>query len=72
MNHITIPFNADQHSYYAVFSKNNEGDYVQCTNEHQNLNDPVEQWRDLIKQHPDQTFGIYQVLMSQLYVSQDP
>ncbi len=72
MNQVTIPFNADQHNYYAVFNKTKEGDYVQCSTEHEALRDPVEQWRDLIRKNPDQTFGIYQVLISQLYVPLDP
>lgn len=71
MNNITVPFNADQTSYYAVFSGSDSGQYVQCTTEHQDLHTCVELWRDLELNNSDETYKIYQVLISQIYVPKE-
>jgi len=72
MNDIIIPFNADQHVYYAVFSKTHDGNFAQCSKECEDLATSVDEWRDLTKQEPDKTFGIYHVMVSQIYVPLDP
>jgi hypothetical protein len=68
MNNITVPFNADQTTYYAVFGRSDNGEYVQCSEEYDGLQETVEVWRGFIKQLPEQSFGVYQVLISQLYI----
>lgn len=68
MNNITVPFNADRTIYYAVFDKSDNGEHVQCSKEYDSLQESVEVWRGLIKQLPEQSFGIYQVMISQLYI----
>ena len=68
MNNITVPFNADQTVYYAVFGRSDNGEYVQCSKEYNSLQEIVEVWRGFIKQLPEQSFGVYQVMISQLYI----
>lgn len=71
MNKVTVPFNTDLNAYYAVFSKTNNGEYVQCTTEHRDLHTCVELWRDLEPNNSDETYKIYQVLISQIYVPKE-
>ena len=71
MNKVTVPFNTDLKAYYAVFSKTNNGEYVQCTTEHRDLHTCVELWRDLELNNSDETYKIYQVLISQIYVPKE-
>ena len=68
MNSIMIPANVDQESYYGIFSSSVEGKYKQCSTNYEHLTHAIEFWRHLIKKHPDQTFRIYQVLVSQIYI----
>lgn len=68
MNNITVPFNADRTAYYAVFGRSDNGEYVQCSKEYNSLQEIVEVWRGLIKRLPEQSFGVYRVMISQLYI----
>ena len=71
MNKVAVPFNTDLNVYYAVFSKTNNGEYIQCTTEHQHLHTCVELWRDLDLNNLDETYRIYQVLISQIHVPKE-
>lgn len=68
MNEVTIPFNADRIVYYAVFSKSNDGKYIQSSLEYEDLSTPIKLCRELFKKNPNETHGIYQVSISQFYV----
>ena len=74
MNQITIPANADQITYYAVFSKSDDNQYVQCSSNYKDLHAAVEFWRYLNEQYQYsvKTHRIYQVLISQIYVPLEP
>lgn len=73
MNHITIPANTDQITYYAVFSKSKNNQYIQCSSNYKDLHAATEFWRYLNEQYqyPDKTHKIYQVLISQIYVPKE-
>lgn len=68
MNQIAIPANTDQIAYYAVFSKSKNNQYIQCSSNHKDLYSATEYWRYLNEQYPDETNGIFQVLISQIYI----